>query len=55
MTSIHDQQIQAAGHREYIAPQLITYGSVNDLTAGGSSGQAECEGGGKGKNAVCRP
>ena len=55
MTTVHDQQNRLADRREYVAPQLVHYGSVQDLTAGGSNGQAECQGGGKGSNSPCKP
>ena len=54
MKTVQFQQIQSI-RREYVSPQLVKYGSVNDLTASGSNGQAECQGGGNGNNAPCRP
>lgn len=55
MKAVHDQQIQSEGRREYAAPRLVNYGSVTDLTASGSNGQAECQGNSKGSNGACRP
>lgn len=36
MTAIHMHQTQASARREYCAPTLVQFGSVSDLTAGGS-------------------
>lgn len=54
MTPVHDQQIQPASRREYVAPQLVHYGSVSDLTAGGSANHGESNPG-KGDNRFNRP
>ena len=41
VTTINNQQAHGVARREYVAPQLVQYGSVSDLTAGGSNGQKE--------------
>lgn len=55
MTTVQECPSQGAARREYVSPQLVRYGSVNDLTASGSNGQAECQGNGNGNNSPCRP
>ena len=41
MATVKEQLMQGAARREYIAPQLVQYGSVSDLTASGSSNHGE--------------
>ena len=47
MTMVQERLMQGAARREYIAPQLVQYGSVSDLTATGSGNFSENNGNGK--------
>jgi len=54
MATVQENSMQGAARREYIAPQLVQYGSVSDLTASGSANHGE-NNPGQGSNRFNRP